>query len=561
MHSVATLGKRISFIVLTIACMYVCLVALYAYASTTGFLLPTSDGNYTQWTPKSGTSHFAMVDESICNGTTDYNSTTVVGRRDSYVVSTSSVPNGAKITQIDIKPCASRNNTGFGSAVMNVFYRFGGVNSSDSGAYSLTGTTPAELATTSFSSLSLLQTATTALESGVVFTSGTKGARLSRVVTLVTYTPLSAPTSLVATATTSSAIGLTWVDNSSIEDGFVLERSPDGSSWSTLATTSSDTISYYDFGLTASTSYSYRVRAFNFGAYTTYSNTATAITKDAPPSSPSSLSAIASTTKPVIVLTWADNSLNETNFEVLRGTDGLNFAHVATTSSNITTYSNSGLASSTAYYYEVRAYNSGGYSALSAVASSTTSNVPAAPSDLFAVASTTAPKVELSWTDNADNELSFFVTRKSATSSFAIIAINIHSTTYTDASVASSTTYDYEVYATNGYGTSTPSNIASATTTFTVPNAPTNLSLSSFTATSTTDITLMWVDNSTNELAFDIQRAMGTSSVFSHLASTTADTTSYVNQFLPANTYTYRVRAYNLVGNSDYSNTASTTVP
>jgi len=32
-----------------------------------------------KWTPSTGTSHFANVDESSCNGTTDYNSTIVVG--------------------------------------------------------------------------------------------------------------------------------------------------------------------------------------------------------------------------------------------------------------------------------------------------------------------------------------------------------------------------------------------------------------------------------------------------------------------------------------------------
>src|SRR5437868_12337378 len=81
-------------------------------ASTTGILPPSSDGNYLQWTPSAGTTHYTLVDESACNGTTDYNSTGTIGNRDSYGVSLASVGNGAVISQIDIAPCASRNSNG-----------------------------------------------------------------------------------------------------------------------------------------------------------------------------------------------------------------------------------------------------------------------------------------------------------------------------------------------------------------------------------------------------------------------------------------------------------------
>lgn len=47
-------------------------------------LLPTADGNYTAWTPSTGTSHFALVDEQTPNGDTDYNAATTEGDKDSY---------------------------------------------------------------------------------------------------------------------------------------------------------------------------------------------------------------------------------------------------------------------------------------------------------------------------------------------------------------------------------------------------------------------------------------------------------------------------------------------
>lgn len=46
-------------------------------------LYPTSDGNYSQFTPSTGTTHYTLVDESTPN-TTDYNDGVNVGDRDSY---------------------------------------------------------------------------------------------------------------------------------------------------------------------------------------------------------------------------------------------------------------------------------------------------------------------------------------------------------------------------------------------------------------------------------------------------------------------------------------------
>lgn len=347
------------------------LLAQLVFANSTASLLPSSDGAYVQWTPKTGTTHYTLVDESTCNGTTDYNSTNTVGNRDSYGVSLASVPNGSTITAIEITPCASRNkSTGGGSATMNVFYRFSGVDSADAGSYALTGTNPTQLAATTFSGLSLVKGTASTLQIGAVLSDGTKGARLSRIAVVVTYIPLTAPSSLGATNVSGSQNDLSWTDNSSNEDGFKVESSLNNQfgPFSQIATTSANAVSYSNTGLTADQTYYYRVHAFNSGGNSSYSNTAYAITATVVPSDPTNLTATASSSS--VVLNWTQSSTNEEGFKVERGTDGINFTEIATKGINVTSHVDPGLAPGT-YYYRVRAFNVIGNSGYTNTASTT----------------------------------------------------------------------------------------------------------------------------------------------------------------------------------------------
>jgi hypothetical protein len=90
-----------------------------------------------------------------------------------------------------------------------------------------------------------------------------------------------APGNLSASALSGSQITLTWSDNSSNETGFTLERSADGINWSQFAMVGSNVISYTDTGLFASTTYNYRVSAYNSAGNSSYSNIGTATTSAA----------------------------------------------------------------------------------------------------------------------------------------------------------------------------------------------------------------------------------------------------------------------------------------
>jgi hypothetical protein len=207
------------FRVLAAAILFLLLVPS-AFAADSSMLLPTSVGNYSAWTPSTGTTHYTLVDETPCNGVADYNSTTVVGNRDSYGVSLASIPDGVTITAINIKPCASNNTSGGSASTMNVFYRLNGTNSSDGGAYATTGTTPVDLATTTFGGLLKLKNASSTLEIGAVYSAGTKGVRLSRIATVITYTiaPQQAPT--VTTEAVSFSGASTTLNGTANPNGF-----------------------------------------------------------------------------------------------------------------------------------------------------------------------------------------------------------------------------------------------------------------------------------------------------------------------------------------------------
>src|SRR5512132_2117733 len=138
------------------------------------------------------------------------------------------------------------------------------------------------------------------------------------------------------TAGSSSAINLSWADQSNNETGFKIERALGGGAFSQVATVGANVTIYADSGLTASTNYSYRVRASNTAGDSAYSNTASATTQAAAtiPAAPSGLGATAASSS-AINLTWVDQSTNESGFKIERAIGGGAFSQVATVGANV----------------------------------------------------------------------------------------------------------------------------------------------------------------------------------------------------------------------------------
>jgi hypothetical protein len=181
---------------------------------------------------------------------------------------------------------------------------------------------------------------------------------------------------------------------------------------------------------------------------------------------------------------------------------------------------------------------------------------PNPPGNLSAIG-VSSNSIDLSWNDNSTDEDGFKIERSTDGINFNQIAdVGIDIISYTDIGLASGTTYHYRVRAYNAAGNSPYSNVVNATTTQTVPAAPTFLSA---TALKKRKIQLNWTDNATNESGFKIERSLNGTN-WSQIAQVGANVQTYTNSNLKAGTtYYYRVRAYNGSGNSGYSNTANAT--
>ncbi|MEJ0036717.1 MAG: fibronectin type III domain-containing protein [Gammaproteobacteria bacterium] len=191
-----------------------------------------------------------------------------------------------------------------------------------------------------------------------------------------------APTGLGATPASSSQINLSWTassDNVGVT-GYRVERCQ-GSGCSTFAQVGTPTgTTFSDTGLTASTTYRYRVRAAdavpNLSGYSSIVSAMSQAPADtAAPTAPTGLTAsAASSTQINLSWTASTDNVGVTGYRVERcqGAGCSTFAQIGTPTG--TTFSDTGLMASTSYSYRVRAQDAvPNLSSYSAVATGVTS--------------------------------------------------------------------------------------------------------------------------------------------------------------------------------------------
>ena len=182
------------------------------------------------------------------------------------------------------------------------------------------------------------------------------------------------------------------------------------------------------------------------------------------------------TTSSSISLAWtaSTDNVGVTGYQILRapGTSGGSFTQIATSTTN--SYSNTGLAASTTFRYQVRAVDAAGNA--SAVSNTVTAmtqggggdtQAPSTPANLTAP-STTTTSISLAWTASTDNVAvtGYQILRAPGASGGSFTQIATSTTnSYTNTGLAANTTFRYQVRAVDAAGNaSAVSNTVTATT-------------------------------------------------------------------------------------------------
>lgn len=177
--------------------------------------------------------------------------------------------------------------------------------------------------------------------------------------TVTVTTMLRAPSDLIATATASDTICLSWDDNSGKEGGFKIEQKENGGSWQLICTVVSNTTVKEINGLSPGTDYCYRICAYKDSSTSIWSNTSCSTTQSGVPAAPSNLTATGYCWE--VELTWQDNSSDESGFNIYR-LSGSTYFFVGSVGPNTTTYWDRDLPCGLLWCYKIRAFNQNGNS-------------------------------------------------------------------------------------------------------------------------------------------------------------------------------------------------------
>jgi ELWxxDGT repeat protein len=310
-----------------------------------------------------------------------------------------------------------------------------------------------------------------------------------------------APSDFTATAFSAGQVTLSWHDNSRNEEGFRIEQST-SSTFETIDKTITvlpNITHYVDLSVAPSTTYYYRLVAFNTGGDTAPLFAGPATTP-AGTAAPTGLSLTEAVNGERIDLAWTDQSTHETGFVVERST-AFDFVGGGVVSFNLpagsTAFSDTTIARLTKYYYRVYAVGADGYSPATSANITSSDAKPLAPTDLLAWAVSDS-QIDLQWTDVAVNESAvggYTVERGDKDGVYTLVAsLPKNSISYSDTGLTAGEFYNYRVRAVNAI------NPSDAVVSATVRTLPPQLA--------TTVVTLPTLPGSTQERSADPTRVV-----------------------------------------------------
>jgi hypothetical protein len=184
-------------------------------------------------------------------------------------------------------------------------------------------------------------------------------------------------------------------------------------------------------------------------------------------------------------------------------------------------------------------------------------SILAAPSNL--IGNSTFNQINLTWTDNSENETGFKIERNRE----EIATVGAEISEYQDKGVDPSSLYSYRVRATNESGDSDYSNEINIVTAAlpTPPEAPTIVNALAYTYD---QINLTWIDNSDDEDGFRVQMLENDEDgSWITVAELPPNTEYFENKgLLSRNSYTYRINAYKISPSlNSYSNERTEFIP
>lgn len=394
-----------------------------------------------------------------------------------------------------------------------------------------------------------------------------------------------------------SEVELSWTEVSGATSYDIYRKTTDSKSSSKSSsmpskctTVAEGTLRYHDRSVSRGDSYTYWVIAKKDNVEIATSNYCVAVpgNKQTSPSAPTLRAKAYST--PYIELSWGSSG-NALYYELQQKT-GDNKFQTRIILDKETKFEDYFVSRGAAYTYRVRAINDYGrsdYSNEVTVSVKPTEAVPDVPSGFSARDDRyynrdrqeyeSRQRVVLSWRyDDYDARGFTIEKRKSSEEKYTKIdaipgfntfnsrsgetysynsAARTRSYYYYDTNVSSDSVYYYRIKAYNHNGESDYSQEVKVATFVTkVPSPPSDLQVEAAPGR----VNLTWVNNSTNEEGFYIERRADDNAAFSKIGTARAGANSYSDTSISPNTvYHYRIRGYNDKGNSKYSNEVTVT--